>query len=86
MNVLFFLIIFPNVLNQDSFNNFDLYEYYIQYNSANYIINLYQNNITESIIKQFPLKNKLLSKDVQLMSVQLNLGFNVNQNEMTSQF
>ena len=80
MNVFFFLIIFPNVLNQDSFNNFDLYEYYIQYNSANYIINLYQNNITESIIKQFPLKNKFLFKDDHLLSIELNSAFNIFEN------
>ena len=86
MNFLFFFISLPNVLNQDSLNNIYTYEFFIQINSTNYIIDLYHNNSTEFIIKQFPLKNKLLSKDEKLMSIQLNLGFNVNQNEMTSQF
>ena len=85
MNFLFFFVSLPNVLNQDSLNNIYTYEFFILINSTNYIIDLYHNNSTEFIIKQFPLKNKLLLKDQQLMSIQLNSGFSVNQNEMTSQ-
>ena len=76
MNFLFFFIILPNVLNQ---NNFYSYEFYLQYNSITYPMELYQNNITDFIIEQFPLDNKLLIKDDNLMSIQLNKEFIINQ-------
>ncbi len=87
MNFLFFFIILPNVLNQEeSVKNFYLYDFYLQYNSSNYIIDLYQNQFTEFLIGQFPLTNKLLLKNENLMSIQLNTGFIIDEIEKKSEF
>lgn len=83
MNFLCFILflIVPNVLNQeDSKVNFYSYDFYIEYNSNKYSIDLYQNNLSESIIRQFPLMNKLLSKETNLMSIELNSPLTINQN------
>ena len=87
MNFLFFFIILPNVLNEeDSIKNFNLYEFYIQYNSSNYIMDLYHNDLTEFLIKNFPLNNKLLLKDDKLLSIQLDSTFKITQTIEKKQF
>ena len=80
MHFLFFLILLVNVLNQDLlFDNINLYDFYIEYGTRNYTIDFYPNNISELIIKQFPLRNRVLSKEENTLSINLSTVINIDK-------